>query len=144
MPQDKLIREVVDLTDSSANTIFNMSIEEARKRVLDGDLERVREIDGQFALVAQRDITVRMARSLGMPLRYFIAKREDGPALVASDRIDAIRQWLENEGLGDQFHPSYTRMVPAHYVTEISLVGCPDPNPTYSRYFAPRRESRRA
>jgi asparagine synthase (glutamine-hydrolysing) len=141
MPQDKLIREVVDLTDSSANTIFNMSIEEARKRVLDGDLERVREIDGQFALVAQRDITVRMARSLGMPLRYFIAKREDGPALVASDRIDAIRQWLENEGLGDQFHPSYTRMVPAHYVTEISLVGCPDPNPTYSRYFAPRRES---
>jgi asparagine synthase (glutamine-hydrolysing) len=141
MPQDKLIREVVDLTDPSANIIFNMSTEEARQRVVDGDLKRVREIDGQFALVAQRDITVRMARSLGMPLRYFIAKREDGPALVASDRIDTIRQWLENEGLGDQFHPSYTRMVPAHYLTEISLVGCPDPNPTYSRYFAPLRES---
>ncbi len=141
MPQDKLIREVVDLTDPAANIIFNMGTEEARKRVATGDPASVREIDGQFALVAQRDITVRMARSLGLPLRYFIAKREDGPALVASDRIDAIQRWLEAEGLGNQFHPSYTRMVPAHYVTEISLVGCPDPNPIYRRYFAPERES---
>jgi len=141
MPRDKLIREVVDLTDPAANIIFNMSTEEARERVSTGDVERIREIDGQFALVAQDGITVRMARSLGLPLRYFIAKREDGPALVASNRIDHIRQWLESEGLGDQFHPSYTRMVPAHYVTEVSLVGCPDPNPTYTRYFTPQRES---
>jgi len=141
MPQDKLIREVVDLTDPAANIIFNMSTEEARERVSTGDIERIREIDGQFALVASQGITVRMARSLGVPLRYFIAKREDGPALVASDRIDRIRQWLESEGLGDQFHPSYTRMVPAHYVTDVSLVGCPDPNPTYTRYFTPQRES---
>jgi asparagine synthase (glutamine-hydrolysing) len=82
-----------------------------------------------------------MARSLGLPLRYFVAKREDGPSLVVSDRIDTIQRWLEDEGLGDQFHPSYTRMVPAHYVTAVSLVGCPDPNPTYERFFEPQRES---
>jgi len=40
-----------------------------------------------------------------------------------------------------QFHPSYTRMVPAHYVTEIQLIGCPDPDPTYTRFFTPLRNS---
>ena len=44
-------------------------------------------------------------------------------------------------GLEDQFHPSYTRMVPAHHVVRIELVGCPDPNPTYARFFAPERNA---
>jgi len=35
----------------------------------------------------------------------------------------------------DQFHPSYTRMAPAHYITKIELLGCPDPNPVISRFF---------
>src|SRR5437773_638553 len=30
-------------------------------------------------------------------------------------------------------------MVPAHYVVEIQLVGCPDPAPTYTRFFTPQR-----
>ena len=30
-------------------------------------------------------------------------------------------------------------MVPAHYVVEIELIGCPDPAPTYTRYFTPAR-----
>ncbi|MBV5349241.1 asparagine synthetase B family protein, partial [bacterium] len=38
-----------------------------------------------------------------------------------------------------QFHPSYTRMVPAHYITKIELLGCPDPNPVYTRFFSPER-----
>ncbi len=61
--------------------------------------------------------------------------------LVVSDRIDAIRDVLGEAGYSDQFHPSYTRMVPAHHVTEIRLVGCPDPNPVYRRFFDPPRES---
>jgi asparagine synthase (glutamine-hydrolysing) len=32
-------------------------------------------------------------------------------------------------------------MAPAHYVTEVALLGCPDPNPTYRRFFAPAREA---
>jgi asparagine synthase (glutamine-hydrolysing) len=31
--------------------------------------------------------------------------------------------------------------VPAHYVVEIQLVGCPDPDPTYTRFFAPQRNA---
>jgi hypothetical protein len=45
------------------------------------------------------------------------------------------------EGLGAQFHPSYTRMVPAHHVVEIQLVGCPDPDPVYTRFFTPDRNA---
>src|SRR5690606_36497169 len=40
----------------------------------------------------------------------------------------------------NQFHPSYTRMVPAHYVIELQLIGCSDPDPTYTRFFTPERE----
>ena len=83
---------------------------------------------------------MRMARSLDRPLRYFLAKRHEGPALVVADRMDTIRDWLEQEGFGNQFHPSYTRMVPAHYVVEIQLLGCPDPDPVYTRFFDPQRD----
>ena len=55
--------------------------------------------------------------------------------------IDAIRQQLRTLGLEKQFHPSYTRMVPAHYVTRIELIGCPDPSPTYGRFFQPARNT---
>jgi asparagine synthase (glutamine-hydrolysing) len=72
-------------------------------------------------------------------LRYFIAKKAIGPILVIAERIDAIFNFLKKEGLDDQFHPSYTRMAPAHYITKIELLGCPDPNPVYSRFFTPQR-----
>lgn len=72
-------------------------------------------------------------------MRYFLAKREAGPALVVAHRIDAIAAWLQSEGLSGQFHPSYTRMVPAHHIVEIQLIGCPDPNPAYTRFFTPER-----
>jgi asparagine synthase (glutamine-hydrolysing) len=31
-------------------------------------------------------------------------------------------------------------MVPAHHVVELELIGCPDPSPTYTRFFTPARE----
>ena len=37
--------------------------------------------------------------------------------------------------------PSYTRMVPAHHVVEIRLVGCPDPDATHTRFFTPARNA---
>src|SRR5438046_5505368 len=111
---DHYIEKLVDLTEASANHIYNMSIEGARERVLSGSAEAVREIEGSFALVARSGKTVRLARSLDRPLRYFLAKRSEGPALIVADRIDAIHAWLKSERLAEQFHPSYTRMVPAH------------------------------
>ncbi len=138
---DQYLERVVDLTDPAANQIHNLSIEEARARILSGTPESVREIDGSFALLARSGKKVRMARSLDRPMRYFLAKRHEGPALVVSDRVDTIYAWLKAEGFANQFHPSYTRMVPAHYVVEIHLLGCPDPDPTYTRFFDPKRNS---
>lgn len=137
------IQRVVDLTDPRKNVIFNMPISEAMARIKTDDPGQVRAIDGHFALVAVDGKTVRMARSISRPLRYFIAKLIDGPCLVVAERIDAIFDYLKKEGLDDQFHPSYTRMVPAHYITTVQLLGCPDPNPTYRRFFAPKRNSLR-
>src|SRR5678816_2339797 len=138
---DHYIEDVVDLISPAVNRIVNMSPEEARTRVLTGTAAAVREIDGSFALVARSGKTVRMARSLDRPMRYFLAKRHQGPALIVAERIDAILGWLEQHGFAEQFHPSYTRMVPAHYVVEIQLVGCPDPDPTYTRFFHPQRNA---
>src|SRR4051812_15982486 len=136
---DHYLEKVVDLTDPGLNRIYNMSVTEAMERVLSGKAERVREIEGSFAIVARDGKMVRVARSMDRPMRHFLAKRDEGPALVVADRIDAIHNWLKAEGFGDQFHPSYTRMVPAHYIVEIQLVGCPDPDPTYTRFFDPQR-----
>jgi asparagine synthase (glutamine-hydrolysing) len=132
------LERVVDLLDPSANQIYNLSVEEARERILNGSPASVREIEGSFALVAREGKKVRLARSMDRPMRYFLAKRHEGPALVVADRIEKIQAWLQSEGFGGQFHPSYTRMVPAHYVLEIHLIGCPDPDPIYTRFFDPK------
>lgn len=136
---DQNVDRVVDLLDPALNQIHDMTVEEARQRVLSGRPEAVRGIDGSFALLARDGVAVRMARSLDRPMRYFLAKRKEGPALFVADRIDALRGALAAEGLEAQFHPSYTRMVPAHHVTEVRLVGCPDPDPTYTRFFTPSK-----
>src|SRR5664279_4545156 len=138
---DEYIERLVDLIDPTTHRLRNVTVEEARVRILHGSADSVREIDGSFALVAREGKRVRMARSLDRPMRYFLAKRREGPALIVSDRIDAIHRHLRSEGLERQFHPSYTRMVPAHYVVELQLVGCPDPDPTYTRFFTPRRNA---
>ena len=137
MNKQKYIEKIIDLTDPAKNIIYDMSVAAAKEILSKGCTEEVSKIDGQFALVAVSGTTVRMARTIGRPIRYFIAKRADGPQLVVADRIDEIYNFLKREGLDGQFHPSYTRMIPAHYITEIALVGCPDPNPTYHRFFNP-------
>lgn len=141
MQNSAYVERLVDLLDPAGNVIFNMDVDEAIERVGSGDAASVREIDGQFALLHREGKRVRLARSIGRPLRYFLAKLIDGPCLIVAERIDEIAEWLNKEGLGDQFHPSYTRMVPAHHIVELALVGCPDPNPTLTRYFDPERNS---
>ena len=93
--------------------------------------------DGHFAAIARDGRTVRLARTLGIPLRYFVAKMYHGPFLVVSDRIDRIFDWCQSQRIGWQFDPVYTRMVPAHYVVELDQVGCPDPSPRNHRFFNP-------
>ena len=92
-----------------------------------------------------------VAGTVGPPgSRTFFLQARSGTRLVSvalekqqvaalAERIDELCRHLEGEGLAEQFHPSYTRMVPAHYIVEIALVGCPDPNPSYTRFFTPQR-----
>lgn len=138
MHTQSYVERLVDLVDPTANVLLNMTLSEALSRVGSGDPQQVRGIDGQFALIHKQGPLIRMARSIGRPMRYFLAKRAEGPCLVVAERIDEIHQFLRGEGLDGQFHPSYTRMVPAHYVVELALVGCPDPNPKNVRFLTPQ------
>jgi asparagine synthase (glutamine-hydrolysing) len=138
---DDYIERLVDLIDPTTYRLHNLTVEEARERILNGSPESVLGIDGSFAIVAREGKRVRMARSLDRPMRYFLAKRREGPALIVAERIDSIFKQLQAEGLERQFHPSYTRMVPAHYVLELQLIGCPDPDPVYTRFFTPTRNA---
>ena len=141
MMHQAYVSRVIDLLDPQANVILNMSNDEAIARVQSGDASQVGEISGQFAICAHEGRTVWLARSIGRPMRYFLAKRAEGPCLIVAERMEEIRAKLHDEGLADQFHPSYTRMVPAHHLMRIELVGCPDPNPNYARFFEPLRNS---
>lgn len=133
------IARVINLIRPESQRLWSSSELDARRRLLATDSGDVLEIDGSFALVAQEGERVVLARSLDRPLRYFLAKAADGPALIVAERIDEIAAELDRRGWADQFHPSYTRMVPAHHVTTLRLVGCPDPNPVHQRFFDPPR-----
>ena len=134
----KPIARVLDLIDPESQRLDGMDLEEARALLLSDDPGEAGRIHGSFALMARDGERVRLGRSLDRPLRYFLAKEVDGPMLVVAERISEIAEALAREGYQDQFHPSYTRMAPAHHVTTLRLVGCPDPNPVYERFFAPR------
>ena len=138
---DHYVERVVDLTEPQANQLFGLTTEAARQIILNSPAHEVNKISGSFALVARCGKTVKMARSLDRPMRYFLAKRQEGPVLIVAHRIDAIYNWLKSEQLDGQFHPSYTRMVPAHHVVELQLIGCPDPDPVYTRFFTPQSNS---
>jgi asparagine synthase (glutamine-hydrolysing) len=133
------IARIVTLVASESQRLRGLSLADARQRLLGADAKSVLELDGSFALIAQDGERVVLARSLDRPLRYFLAKAADGPVLIVAERIDEIAAELERRGWASQFHPSYTRMVPAHHVTTLRLVGCPDPNPIHRRFFDPPR-----
>lgn len=133
------IARVVNLIPDGSQHLWSGSPDAARRTLLAADPAGVLAIAGSFALVAQDGERVVLARSLERPLRYFLAKAADGPVLIVAERIDEIAAELARRGWADQFHPSYTRMAPAHHVTTLRLIGCPDPNPVYRRFFDPPR-----
>ena len=133
------IARVVNLIPEESQRLWSTSADQARELLRAGDTESVLDLEGSYALIAQEGERVLLARSLDRPLRYFLAKAVDGPVLIVADRIDEIAAELARRGWSAQFHPSYTRMVPAHHVTTLRLVGCPDPNPVHRRFFDPPR-----
>lgn len=136
------IARVINLIPDAAQHFWGaVDLAGARPLLLATDPAAVVDIAGSFALVAQEGERVVLARSLERPLRYFLAKAADGPVLIVAERIDQIAAELARRAWSDQFHPSYTRMAPAHHVTTLRLIGCPDPNPQYRRFFDPARAS---
>lgn len=131
------VERLVDLVGPRAAALVGAPLEELTTAVQQGDVAALAETDGHFAVVARHGQTVRLARTIGLPLRYFVAKMYHGPFLIVSDRIDSIFAWCQAARIGWQFDPTYTRMVPAHYLMELDQVGCPDPAPRYRRFFAP-------
>src|SRR5437667_3940044 len=133
------ISRFVSLIAKESQRLWTVDESEARRRLLASDVGEILDLDGSFALVAQDGERVLLARSLDRPLRYFLAKAVDGPVLIVAERIDEIAAELDRRGWANQFHPSYTRMVPAHHITTLRLIGCPDPNPVHRRFFDPAR-----
>jgi asparagine synthase (glutamine-hydrolysing) len=139
MTQQLRLSRVINLIPSESQRFWRSDESEARRMLLASDLDGILALEGSFALVVQDGERVLLARSLDRPLRYFLAKAAEGPALIVAERIDEIAAELARHGWSDQFHPSYTRMVPAHHVTTLRLIGCPDPNPVHRRFFDPQR-----
>src|SRR5277367_4674156 len=131
------VERLVDLVGSRESGLVGASLLAVEETVQKADIAKLQATDGHFAVVARDDQTVRLGRTLGLPLRYFVAKRYHGPFLVVADRIDRLYEYCCQHKIGWQFDPLYTRMIPAHYLVEIDQVGCPDPNPRYHRFFTP-------
>ncbi|HLH80066.1 MAG TPA: asparagine synthase-related protein [Chthonomonas sp.] len=135
------IERLVDLTGPQQVGLTGKTLSEVQEAVRTGDVRTLAETDGHFAVVAREGQTVRLARTIGVPLRYFVAKMFHGPFLIVAERIDRIFEWCREHKIGWQFDPLYTRMVPAHYLIEIEQIGCPDPAPNYHRFFHPPIET---
>jgi asparagine synthase (glutamine-hydrolysing) len=131
------IERLVNLAGARESALSGAALDDVVTAVRLGDTALLSRADGHFAAVAREGQTVRLSRTIGIPLRYFVAKMFHGPFLVVADRIDTLYEWCREQKIGWQFDPMYTRMVPAHYLIEIDQIGCPDPAPRYHRFFEP-------
>ena len=141
MSQQLPVSRIINLIPPDSQRLWSVDESDVRRWLLAGDADAVLAIDGSFAVIAQEGQRIVLARSLDRPMRYFLAKSTDGPVLMVAERIDEIAAELSRRGWSAQFHPSYTRMVPAHHITTLRLVGCPDPNPVHQRFFDPPRNT---
>jgi len=131
------IDRLIDLAGPRTSALSGASEVDVVAAVGRCDTASLRATDGHFAVTARDGKTVRLARTIGIPLRYFVAKMYHGPFLVVAERMDQIFAWCREQRIAWQFDPAYTRMVPAHYLVELDQVGCPDPSPRYHRFFDP-------
>src|SRR6188472_1218925 len=131
------VERLIDLVGTRSTGLTGASEAQVAEWTARCDGDALAQTDGHFAAVGRDGKTVRLARTIGIPLRYFVAKMYHGPFLVVADRMDRMFDWCQEQRIGWQFDPAYTRMVPAHHLIEIDQVGCPDPSPRYRRFFEP-------
>lgn len=131
------VERLVSLKETQTSALTGGTVEQINDAVRSCDVVALSQTDGHFAAVQREGRTVRLARTIGIPLRYLVAKMYHGPFLVVGQRMDQIFEWCRQNQIGWQFDPVYTRMIPAHYLVEIDQIGCPDPSPRYHRFFDP-------
>ncbi len=131
------VDRLIDLAGPRSAALSGASEDDVIGAVGRCDAAALRATDGHFAVTARDGKTVRLARTIGLPLRYFVAKMYHGPFLVVAERMDQIFAWCREQRIAWQFDPAYTRMVPAHHLVELDQVGCPDPSPRHHRFFDP-------
>ncbi len=131
------IERLVDLAGIRHHGDPGTDPDRLREAIRTGDLAALAATGGHFAGTARDGQTVRMARTIGQPLRYFVAKMFHGPFLVVAERMETIYDWCVSQKIGWQFDPAYTRMVPAHHLIELDQIGCPDPAPRCHRFWTP-------
>ena len=119
------VDRLVDLVGTRSAGLTGASEAQVAEWTARCDGDALAQTDGHFAAVGRDGKTVRLARTIGIPLRYFVAKMYHGPFLVVADRMDRIFAWCQEQRIAWQFEPAYTRMVPAHYLVELDQVGCP-------------------
>ena len=131
------VERLAHLGNTQSIALTGATIPQLNEAVNRCDIATLAQTDGHFAAVEREGKTVRMARTMGIPLRYFVAKMYHGPYLVVGERMEQLFDWCQEQRIGWQFDPAYTRMIPAHYLVELDQVGCPDPAPRYHRFFNP-------
>src|SRR5688500_12223090 len=131
------IDRTVDLVGAQTSGLTGATDRDVVAAIRRCDTAALGATDGHFAAIARDGRTVRLARTIGIPLRYFVAKMYHGPFLVVAERIDRIFDWCQEQRIGWQFDPIYTRMVPPHHIVELDQVGCPDPAPRSPRSSGP-------
>ena len=73
------VERLVNLAGAGSCALTGQTFENIQEAVQQGDLNPLTHSDGHFAAVSRDGKTVRLARTLGMPLRYFVAKMYHGP-----------------------------------------------------------------
>ncbi|WP_146401699.1 asparagine synthase-related protein [Planctomycetes bacterium CA13] len=141
--EPKPLCSLVNLIDPSVNLFFDLTANQAALAVGSGEVDQIRQIDGQYAVVHQTGPLVRMARTIARPMRYYFAKIGDDPnqvtQLVVAERIDEIRDYLTQHDAAGSFDPVDTRMVPAHYLLEVNLNDPTETSIRYERFLTPKR-----
>ena len=84
------IDRTVDLVGVRSSGLTGGTESETASAVRCCDVAALAATDGHFAAIGRDGRTVRLARTIGIPLRYFVAKMYHGPFLVLFDRIDRI------------------------------------------------------
>ena len=91
------VDRLVDLVGVRSTALSGATHAEVSAALERGDVATLRATEGHFAGTWRSGQTIRMARTIGVPLRYFVAKMFHGPFLVVSDRMDTLYGWCQSQ-----------------------------------------------